>query len=536
VDDPPTRAPDCALSSARDEIAATAVQLALSFPTWVRRRKWTFTYIDDTTIRQHLSVDFRMPDAAQLPLAERHDTLLVPLWIAQKVPLTNVDVYDEDLRPLSLMSRQENGEIAARGLFRILDGLALAKANALGVPPPRVDAGTLLHALRAITAGDPAAPGHAAAVAQARATIAALGVLEDERSALLEDLAGGFMLLVPIANDPGRDRVIKLAFDTRLFWHGKGRGTRQERVNSALASLGLRDKEQVLPAIQIGWSLSTHVQVNAPAEVELGEAWLDVDQFDPATGQIVRTPRRHVVYDRPSAELNVSVRSDWDFADPAQPEDEDDPADPAVVAYRDLMNCRADVAYLQVRLAPTTRGVFVAAVVLSALTAVLLWTAEARLSGQTSAALLLAVPAALAAYLARPGEHAFAARLLVGVRLAALAVGTCSLVVAALVASGVTQSGAPPAPTALRNIRCTAANRFSGRPGGRVPRLRELTCTGALQQPARRPHATPTARAVTLYSALVATLLTVLLLCGFTRTLVADERRRNKPDAFAAHA
>ncbi|MGH2968855.1 MAG: hypothetical protein ACRDK0_07300, partial [Solirubrobacteraceae bacterium] len=44
----------------------------------------------------------------------------------------------------------------------------------------------------------------------------------------------------------------------------------------------------------------------------------------------------------------------------------------------------------------------------------------AQLDGQTTSAILLVIPALLFGYLARPGEHAIATRLLVGVRLLGL--------------------------------------------------------------------------------------------------------------------
>ena len=449
------------MPSERDAVATTAVQLALSFPTWVRRRKWSITYVDDTTVRQQQSVCFRLPDERALPVATGHERLLVPLWIPKKVPLTNVDARDEEGRALSVMSKQENGEIAARGLFWILKGLILAKSGTAGTAT--VNDHDLLCALRTITTS---ANGTAAEeVKAARKMIVDLGVVEDrdERDVLLEDLTDGFLLLVPVANEPGRDRVLKVAFETPHLWHGDS-STWKERKGSFLASLGLADKAQSFPAIPMGWSLSTHVQISAPPEIELGEAWLDINEYDAGSDEMKPTERYHVVYDRPTAEVNVSVRADWDFADPPQPTNENDPDDPAVLAYKQLMSRRGDTADLHVRLASATRGPITAAAVVSTLTTVLLWVAFARLAeldGQTSAALLLALPAVSAAFLARPGEHAFAARLLFGVRIAALIVGICALVVAGLIAAGAPREKTTPAPASFRDVSCTASNRFS---------------------------------------------------------------------------
>lgn len=100
-------------------VAVTAVQLALTFPMWVRRRKWTFTYVDDTTIRQRQSIDFRFPQPEQFgQLAPAPgDEILVPLWISNKTPLNDLDIFDEEGRTMSMRNQRENGEVAALGML-----------------------------------------------------------------------------------------------------------------------------------------------------------------------------------------------------------------------------------------------------------------------------------------------------------------------------------------------------------------------------------------------------------------------------------
>lgn len=46
---------------AREALGVVAVQLALSYAEWVRRRRTTISYVEDTTIRQRMSVDFALP-------------------------------------------------------------------------------------------------------------------------------------------------------------------------------------------------------------------------------------------------------------------------------------------------------------------------------------------------------------------------------------------------------------------------------------------------------------------------------------------
>jgi hypothetical protein len=204
-----------------------------------------------------------------------------------------------------------------------------------------------------------------------------------------------------------------------------------------------------------------------------------------------------------------------------------------------ILRARADTARLVVSLRPPTRGTFAAATLLGILSAVLLHAVRAglpELDGQTSSAVLLLVPAVLAAHLARPGEHAFLARLLGGVRLLALGCGLCTLGVAALIGTGsirVAQRAAMPDPT-----RCTvtstiarpSARRTASRSTTRWERIQRIRC-----QPPIPPHP-PTARASAAaqswanLAAWVATALAALLVFGLGRTYVADLRCRNRQD------
>jgi hypothetical protein len=531
-----------------DALAATAVQLALSFPTWVRRRKWTFTYIDDTTLREQLSVCFRLPGDSELVLAAGLATILVPLWIPNKVLLTNVDARDEIGAAISIVSARETVEAAVGGLYLIF------KAEALGTGA-RFDDKAVLEALRAIITAPYipiGRPGHdqLGQLVKANREIIqrSTGLPRDERFELLDELAEGFLLMVPVAYDPGRDRVLKVSFDAAHAWHPGGGSRGQKLWFSGLASLGLREKEQaVAHGFSIGQSISSHFQVAAPPDVDLAKAWLEVGQYDPEdplqndsehpAPSLPRVCRKPVV-DRPVAELNVGVKAQWDFACPPQPEPEpgSSEAAQAEAAYRDLLACRGDRATLWVRFALPTRGVFVVACVVSLLSAAMLLVASLRLTQfdrQASGSLLLALPGALAAYLARPGEHAFATRLLAGVRFCALAVGVCALIVAALIQADLTRAVVQPE-ASLHGVRCHSSTLRRARSGHSVPARLRISCAGGVTQPAPgSPQATSTARAVAFVCTAVASALTVLLCCGLARTFRADLKRRAKTETAA---
>ena len=110
---------------------------------------------------------------------------------------------------------------------------------------------------------------------------------------------------------------------------------------------------------------------------------------------------------------------------------------------------RSDTARLVVRLHARRGGAFGTVTAAAAVTAAALVVAAdraPRLDEQTSAAVLLIVPTVLLAYLTRPGEHIYATRLLLGVRLLGGIAALCSLAFAVMLGTGFfdTDGGNPP--------------------------------------------------------------------------------------------
>ena len=104
---------------------------------------------------------------------------------------------------------------------------------------------------------------------------------------------------------------------------------------------------------------------------------------------------------------------------------------------------RADHGHGKVWFRLDPHGTFFAATAVSCLIALLLLGATIRLrelDRQTGAALLLTLPVLALGYLARAGEHSFTTRLLVGIRVAALIIGACALIVAWILAGGVVEN------------------------------------------------------------------------------------------------
>jgi hypothetical protein len=413
-----------------EDLGVIAVQLALNFPEWVRRRRIVVSYVNDTTIQQRMSIDFMLPDADwfwSTTAPAPGQRIYIPIYLPAKETLDQFTAFDEDGRHLTMLPTTDNGALAVAGLLPLVRGSA---AERLTVS----ECASVFPFLEEELTSVVMAPNSPAAVPTeqvlAKALDGPLGTVltkEDETKAVVRDLAAGFLMLVPIIYQPGVDRLLKAEWDIPNYWRGKRDGNGLVRwVQSCLASVGWADKRQSIPALQIGWARSTHVEVVAPADVEMTSVSVRAEQYDAGQpGQDTVVSFRSV-YNKPRATINVSPR----VLSPLNPEK----ATRDRVA-KELLQARGDTASVEVRFRSPSSGVLVAATTASVMLTTLLWVAAEHLptlDHQTFSAVLLVFPAILAAYLLRPGEHAFARRLLVGVRLCGLGVAICSVAVAAL--------------------------------------------------------------------------------------------------------
>jgi hypothetical protein len=350
----------------RERRGQIAVQLALRFPEWVRRRRFTIEFVDDTTFRQRMSVDFMLPHPdwfwAEEP-PEEGEVLYVPLHLPRKDTLTNFSVSDESGTRLSTLTTDENGGLATAGLLPVARQLASERYP--------IDDDELRGSIERIVMATKSAEHDPVTEVLNPSLAGVLGKIfsaEDEAKALLRDLADGFLLLVPIEYRHERDRVVKLEWELPNFWHGR---TNQNRVllylQSFLASIAWADKRQNIPDLQLGWARSTHIEVVAPDDVELTAASLNVVQYDPALRGPVGVDALRVAYDRPRLNLNTSIRVAFD---PDTPDEAD----------QDVVLARGDTGSVDVLMRTPAAGVLVAALVASAITSVLLWIVAGRLT------------------------------------------------------------------------------------------------------------------------------------------------------------
>lgn len=510
----------------KEDLGVIAVQLALHFVVWVRRRRFIVSYIDDTTIHQRMSVDFALPEPDwfwSTTSPSPGQTIYVPLHIPVKETLDQFSVFDEGGRRLSMLATAENGAIAVAGLVPPVRGLA----------PEATSTEDIEKALRAIVMA-PKRPDYDPVVCVYEKELAD-GVLtkvltrDDEIRAVVRDLASGFLMLVPVSYQPGEDRVLKAEWDVPNYWHGRREGRRLyrlgRRVLSCLASIGWSDKRQLIPELQIGWGRSTHVEVVAPPDVSMASAALRSVQYAaPGTSKTaVRT-----VFNKPRTTINIAPRVEYD------PYEKDAKKREAVATA--ALQCRRDEASLELRFRSPPAGVLVAATTAAAMLTSLVWVASEHLDTldrQTFSAVLLVFPAILAVYLLRPGEHDFARRLLTGVRLCGLGVAVCSIAVAAILGVATLTREKPTAAgkPGTQQLRCRATN-SPGKGGRRPPAVRALVCesTPAVMS-AVEPN--PPVRTWTRRLAWAATGLSAVLLVGFLRTwLWSDLRNRNKADEY----
>lgn len=388
-------------STVRD-LGTHAVWLGMSLPEWMRRRKTTYSFIDEATLALRITIDFSLPNPSWFlvePPAEGAP-IYVPLQIASKEHLSSFRVLDDSGGSVSVLNAAENGQLAVDGFMAVMPDVADVDVSELREPIERIV--TARNVRAGLAAFEEAMRGPLGRV---------LG--QDQERALLRDLATGYLVLVAVPYVPGAHHVYELQWSHRFVWTlaGVGGGMR-----ALAASLGIVSKALRLEDLPIGWARSTHFEFLPPEDVRCVETVLATKQYDPEVGGPIEIARRRVVAGDSQPTVSVPIR---------------DTVTPVA--------CRADVGTVSLRMRPRRSGTFMAIATVAFITTALLFVmAErlARLDAESSSAIMLVLPALLAAFLARSGEHAIASRLLVGVRLLGLFVAALAIVAAVLIGVG----------------------------------------------------------------------------------------------------
>jgi hypothetical protein len=430
-----------------EELGGIAALLALEFPTWVQRRIERITYLDRSTIRWSEGVLIKWPtpdffdDHLEQPL-QSGERIYIPLDLLTKEPLTGLDGTRPGGSPFPILPYGRSTAMALDGVIaqiwtasqKVQNGAGLKvesieQLTAIVIAPPEL-ASRLLKAVLDPNSGS---------------ELSLVLADHSQYRGLLEELALNVMFLAPAIYKPEKEVVYRYSYCQSL--------PRKDGLLARFASsFGFRDITMLQERLSLGWCHSYHFEVDAPPEVRISCAklWLrygpkpEPDRDIALIAEAGGSPVIDLHARRPTQEVLASEAA----ADPKQrpPVLPALPDHPTVQQLLDASNEaratateRSDQGEAKMRMRLDAGGTFFVAMVVSCLTAVLLYWARTRLvrlDGQTAAAVLLALPIITLGYLTRPGEHSLATRLLSGIRLLALLVGICSLIVAAILAGG----------------------------------------------------------------------------------------------------
>lgn len=378
-------------------------------PTWIRRRVESVSFLDARSMRRRVSLDFEIPDESVSP---GRPPPAIPLALLEKRPLVNFDLRDETGASLTVLTKEENGFAAWSALARIAQHEAHVVFGEKKTLPPEI-----LSDLRRVAGSSGL---------RALDALQHLGgdVDPDLRTALqsspffmdfANSLAQAFLLLTPTDDPPGTARIAKFSYAQPLEFPPETRWQRfAGQVGIQAAEYGFR-----IPAI--GESESYHFEFACPPGLAIAAAELVVFEDSPEG------------HDEDAPE-GVADEFEVD-AYPAQLV--------GSLAHVYVSGKSAEfVGIARVWLTFPTEGLLRAGLAVGALGAGIflffLWGDRIeRIEGNAPAALLLAIPSLVAAFLVRPGEHGMATNLLTGLRAEVAAAGATAYVGAMVVIGGI---------------------------------------------------------------------------------------------------
>jgi hypothetical protein len=348
----------------RQALARYLLECVWTMATWVHRRVETVSFRDDRWATRRVSVDFTVP-FDEGGAFSGGGPMLVPLtFLRQRQVLRNFDCRDSAGNALPVLTRAEYAQIHR-------DMLLEAAWVTVGHLDETVVAAVTVQARhqRADAAGLPP---------EVAGVSAALGASE-QFSVVNELLTDQFLLLSWMDVDSGDRRVAKFCYDEELALGEDGR----RRAVGAL--MGWRNETVEFPARSAAFGQSYHFAVNPPPEVLVD----GTDLVETVRPDEIGLPepevwgaRGHLVASGLTIGLRAHVRLE--------------------------LAVRKD-GWLQTALASAwvTVGVLLAGA----------WGFYLESPSDAASAVVIGLAAFLPAAVARPGEHALAARLLSGVRL-----------------------------------------------------------------------------------------------------------------------
>jgi hypothetical protein len=402
-------------------VGATTLVLWKQGPDWIHRKVETLTFVDDTVVRRHLSVDFTLPKDLPTPLRlpDQTPVYFVPITALRRQPgPMHFDVRDESGCALPLLNESENGNITASALNQF--GTEAAGRHRLRLDGPTESAlahvpltffRSALQTLRALL--NP----HSAEWMRFPGSVATRNALrcEEDFVDFLAMCASNTLAVVPLIGTAGRRRVLKLSFEEELRQSAPEGAKVRLRDRVRIAS-GLRATPASVETADIGGAQSYHVQVSTPANVEMtGVRLQGFRPVDLVSQRVMDLPRP----------VNSAT---YEYTVPGF-------VSRAHLYIPDSTNVASGTVSVDLR--AERKGLMFGAVFASLLLTSVLAVCRVRIDRlvtqpATAGSLLLIAPGLVAAYLARPGEHALARKLLVWPR-AALALSAVLAFCAAVV-------------------------------------------------------------------------------------------------------
>lgn len=388
---------------------------------WIHRRVERISFKDHQVAHHRISVDFTLPAQLQeIDVVAGKAVYLAPLFLLLKgvrdplcegkrprrrylpfgerrgdlgmrpipaAPYSNIDVIDDNGRSVSLLTRRQSTllaetilcEAAERVLASSLDDELRSALSAVAYRSwPEL--GNVFEFLLVTPAADPEDPRHRLRLCEAF-------------TELVHTLASHSMIAcLVVGQQAPRQLIYKLSYDEQL---GESSATLKSRLGR---SLGIGNEEYLMPLSEIGAASSYHVETTVPTELMINAEGLVGKRYE-RFGQLLDDDNLDYCIQQ------VQATNEGKIYIPSP-----------------LPGRRVGFAWVKLRARRTGLmvGALVTSLVITGMLAVAIFAAPIVVDNnesESAAAALLLIPAVVAVYIARPGEHPVTATILSSARI-----------------------------------------------------------------------------------------------------------------------
>ncbi len=433
-------------------LGGVALELLKRPDRWIHRRVERVFFRDHLAARHQTSVDFTLPsNVAPIAVLDGEAVYAAPLFMVAKshpgppprgaqpdfprAPYSAIDFRDQHGTSLPLLTRRQSGLIAAVVLRE--------RANeVLGAAHVREDLRTEINDIATL---DTIYDRPATKAVLEREVPAADLRMKLRKDPLFRELAYAFSshsLIVCLFRGRPHRTIVKLVYDEVT---NTGVGTQKGRLRR---SLGWKSEQYFVALTEIGGCASYHVEIDLPRELELNEIGLvgtRYEDFGRALSKLSRSRQRFYI-----RQVGKALTGSLYVPRPGD----------------------AGVGAAWVKLRARRAGFLVGALVASLITTAVLSLAAIAApqilsegNPEGAIAVLLLLPTLLAAYVARPGEHAITSRMLRWARIALVLDGMLPFISALLLLTSTTAAKQATVATPAIAPKRTAGARAPGNHG-----------------------------------------------------------------------